>query len=86
MKRRDFLKRSIPAATVIPALLEGYSVRDHRIQSVIPTIELYDHQHMIRIHRRQHQALHQGAVPGEGPHGISFQQGWYDRGGRNRSL
>ena len=27
MKRRDFLKRSIPAATVIPALLEGYSVR-----------------------------------------------------------
>jgi uncharacterized protein (DUF1501 family) len=27
MKRRDFLKTSIPAATVIPAVLEGYSVR-----------------------------------------------------------
>lgn len=27
MKRRDFLKKSIPAATVIPAMLNGYSVR-----------------------------------------------------------
>jgi uncharacterized protein (DUF1501 family) len=27
MKRRDFLKKSIPAATVIPAMLDGYSVR-----------------------------------------------------------
>src|SRR5688572_3183839 len=27
MKRRDFFKKSIPAATVIPAVLEGYSVR-----------------------------------------------------------
>jgi uncharacterized protein (DUF1501 family) len=27
MKRRDFLKNSIPAATVIPALLNGYSVK-----------------------------------------------------------
>lgn len=27
MKRRDFLKRSIPAATVIPAVLDGYSVK-----------------------------------------------------------
>lgn len=27
MKRRDFLKKSIPAATLIPAVLDGYSVR-----------------------------------------------------------
>jgi uncharacterized protein (DUF1501 family) len=27
MKRREFLKKSIPAATVIPAMLDGYSVR-----------------------------------------------------------
>jgi uncharacterized protein (DUF1501 family) len=27
MKRREFLKKSIPAATVIPAMLNGYSVR-----------------------------------------------------------
>ena len=27
MKRRDFIKKAIPAATVIPAMLEGYSVR-----------------------------------------------------------
>lgn len=27
MKRRDFLKKSIPAATVIPAMINGYSVR-----------------------------------------------------------
>jgi len=27
MKRRDFLKKTIPAATVIPAMLDGYSVR-----------------------------------------------------------
>jgi uncharacterized protein (DUF1501 family) len=27
MKRRDFLKKSIPAATLIPAVLDGYTVR-----------------------------------------------------------
>ncbi|MFN2458315.1 MAG: DUF1501 domain-containing protein [Chitinophagaceae bacterium] len=27
MKRRDFLKRSIPAATILPAIVDGYSVK-----------------------------------------------------------
>src|SRR5213083_715856 len=27
MKRRDFLKHSIPAATLLPAIIDGYSVK-----------------------------------------------------------
>ena len=48
MKRRDFLRNSIPAATVLPAFINGYSVKAFNansplIQALMQTTTETDH-------------------------------------------